>query len=372
MVRNSPYCAAILMLLIYSSHGYPQTIPFDSDRWEIKAEESEIVSYLGRQSLRMKGGMAIVKDSDFKNGAIEFDIAFTGERGFMGAVWRITDPNNREEFYLRPHHSGNPDANQYTPIFNGASAWQLYHGDGYGAPVDYVFNEWMRVKIVFSGNRGEVYIRDMDKPAVVIHEMKHKISSGQVGLMCANFVPAYFSNFHFSVMENPRLNGQATHVDTAPEGTIKGWSISNAFDEKLLKEKVRLEQTDKAALTWTELESEASGIANLSRVHGLGPGKNTVFARVTVISASQQVKQLQFGYSDRIKVYFNDRLFYSGSNVYRSRDYRYLGTIGYFDELYLPLQRGKNELWLAVSEDFGGWGIQARFADMDGIEVRVN
>ena len=63
---------------------------------------------------------------------------------------------------------------------------------------------------------------------------------------------------------------------------------------------------------------------------------------------------------------------YGGSNLYRSRDYRYLGTIGYFDELYLPLQRGKNELWLAVSEDFGGWGIQAMFEDMAGIEVRVN
>ena len=212
----------------------------------------------------------------------------------------------------------------------------------------------------------------MDKPAIVIHEMKHKISSGQVGLMCANFVPAYFSNFRFSVMENPRLKGPAKHVDTAPEGTIEAWSISNVFDEKSLKDKVRLEQTDKGSLTWTELESEASGIANLSRVQGLGREKNTVFVKVTVTSATQQVKQLKFGYSDRIKVYFNDRLIYGGSNLYRSRDYRYLGTIGYFDELYLPLQRGKNELWLAVSEDFGGRGIQARFADMDGIEVRVD
>jgi len=33
-----------------------------------------------------------------------------------------------EHFYIRPHQSGNPDANQYTPVFNGVSAWQLYHG----------------------------------------------------------------------------------------------------------------------------------------------------------------------------------------------------------------------------------------------------
>jgi hypothetical protein len=31
---------------------------------------------------------------------------------------------------------------------------------------------------------------------------------------------------------------------------------------------------------------------------------------------------------------------------------------------------GENELWMAVAEKFGGWGIQARFEDMEGIEIR--
>ena len=31
---------------------------------------------------------------------------------------------------MRPHKSGKPDALQYTPVFNGLSAWQLYYGDG--------------------------------------------------------------------------------------------------------------------------------------------------------------------------------------------------------------------------------------------------
>jgi hypothetical protein len=97
--------------------------------------------------------------------------------------------------------------------------------------------------------------------------------------------------------------------------------------------------------------------------------KNTVFARITIDSARQQIKKLKFGFSDRIKVYLNDRLLYSGNNNYRSRDYRFLGTIGYFDELYLPLEKGKNELWMAVSESFGGWGIKCRFEDMEGITL---
>ncbi len=34
--------------------------------------------------------------------------------------------------------------------------------------------------------------------------------------------------------------------------------------------------------------------------------------------------------------------------------------MGWYDTLYLPLVAGENELVVAVSEDFGGWGIQAK------------
>jgi len=79
--------------------------------------------------------------------------------------------------------------------------------------------------------------------------------------------------------------------------------------------------------------------------------------------------KVAFGYSDPVRAYFNDRLVYSGDNGYQTRDYRYLGTIGLFDEVWLPLERGDNELWFAVSEDFGGWGIVCRLQDLDGVEI---
>ena len=47
-----------------------------------------------------------------------------------------------------------------------------------------------------------------------------------------------------------------------------------------------------------------------------------------------------------------------------NRDYRFLGSIGWWDSVFLPLQAGRNELVVAVSEDLGGWGVQARFADV--------
>ena len=62
-------------------------------------------------------------------------------------------------------------------------------------------------------------------------------------------------------------------------------------------------------------------------------------------------------------MYLNGRLLFGANDNYRSRDYRFLGSIGWFDTLWLPLAEGRNELVFAVSEDFGGWGLQARFPD---------
>ena len=58
-----------------------------------------------------------------------------------------------------------------------------------------------------------------------------------------------------------------------------------------------------------------------------------------------------------------------GNDTFQSRDYRFLGTMGFFDDVYLPLKTGENELWMAISEGFGGWGVQARFKDLDGITL---
>lgn len=360
--------AAFAMGCILSLHA--QTVPFNSNRWEIEARESRVEEYLGRQSLFLKGGLALVKDSKFLNGVIEFDIAFSPERTFVGAVWRVLDGNNYEEFYFRPHQSGNPDANQYTPVFNGNAGWQLYYGEDFAAPVRYRFDEWMHVKILVAGTQAEAYIMDMETPALFIPELKREPASGQVGLSAGNFAPAHYSNFSFTAAEAPTLKGKAQPPKPLSPGLITAWSVSSGFSEKNLQGKFQLRESDKAGLTWKKLECEATGIANLSRLVALGEQSNTTFARLIINSESEQIKELKFGFSDRVRVYLNDRLLYSGNDGFVSRDYRFLGTVGLWDALYLPLKKGRNELWLAVSENFGGWGVVAAIEDMNNIEIQ--
>jgi hypothetical protein len=114
---------------------------------------------------------------------------------------------------------------------------------------------------------------------------------------------------------------------------------------------------------------ENNGIANLARVAKGSREANTAFALVNVHADRDQVRKLRFGYSDRVRVFLGDQLLYAGNNGYRTRDYRYLGTVGLFDELYLPFKAGRNELYFAVSESFGGWGVMAAFENIDGIEI---
>ncbi|MCP5103862.1 MAG: hypothetical protein GY950_10810 [bacterium] len=361
--------AMFLVSVFFPAPAYAESIPFDSPRWVIPTGAAHVEEYLGKKSLFLFGGIAYLKDVDFTDGIIEFDVAFPGKRGFHGGVFRMQDNANFEEFYLRSHQSGNPDALQYTPVFNGMAAWQLYHGKGFGGAVNFQFDKWMHIKLIVSGNTAELYIDNNDQPVLYMSDLKRELKPGKIGVKALRFSPGHFADFSVTQMDNPALKNKKTPPEEMAAGTVTAWSISGAFPENALGKKLLLTDADKTNLEWKKLQSESSGLANISRVVKLERPKNTVFAKIEIDSDKQREKILRFGYSDRVRVFLNGRLLYMGMNNYRSRDYRFLGTIGYFDALALPLEKGRNELWLAVSENFGGWGIKCRFEDSKGIKI---
>jgi hypothetical protein len=91
--------------------------------------------------------------------------------------------------------------------------------------------------------------------------------------------------------------------------------------------------------------------------------------KLTIQADEACTKVFEMGYGDRAVVILNGKLLYRGSARWRSCDYRYLGTIGLFDAVYLALEKGENVFVIAVSEDFGGWGVMGRFRDYGGIVV---
>ena len=362
-------CLVMACALQFSTSNAEQ-IPFDSERWQFDGVEAAVVDHLGRRALRLKGGFAILKDLQLENGVIEYDISTKEERGFAGAAFRFQDELNYEHFYIRPHQSGNPDANQYTPVINGVTGWQLYHGEGYGIPVEYRFDEWMHIRIVFKDSRAEVYI-DSETPSLVVTELKREVEAGGVGAHAGNFAPAWFSNFAVSELPDDYVFAEIeSTAQPAADGLVSSWLVSNVFDSASLDGIQALGARHTKEQTWTAVEADPGGITNLARAHGLAEKQDTVFARFVVTSETRQVKQLAFGYSDSVAVFANGTLIYRGDNKYMSRDYRYLGTIGLFDKVYLPLEPGVNEVWFAVTEAFGGWGVKAQFDDLEGISIQ--
>ena len=358
-------------------------IPFSDKRWKIEATGQLVETYKGFECLYLKLGRATLPDVKFLNGIIEFDICLTEQRSFSGFFFRQTNPGNYEEFYFRAHQSGNPDAYQYTPVFNGDPAWQLYHDqfdvvndgyihwkpmaplNGYNSVIEYPFDRWVHVKLIVKDDRAELYF---DNRFIAVNKLLHEQKAGAVGVS-SNVAAMRFANFSYTTTDNVEIKNQHNPPSNIPANSIMQWTVSIPFKEADLKDKTMLDAAFTNKLTWKKLATENGGFANLARLSPV-TDSNTVLAKITVMSDKDQVRKLDFGYSDRVKVFCNGQALYSGNNNFRTRDYRYLGTIGYFDAVYLPLKKGENTIILAVSETFGGWGVMAKWENMEGIQVR--
>ena len=351
-----PIALVVLWASLLAGTAGGEEIRFDADRWTWQAQEWRVEEHLGRQSLYLLNGQAWIDGLRLEDGEVEFDVAFTPERGFVGGVFRHQDAGNYEHFYLRPHQSANDDANQYTPVFDGSSAWQLYHGPSYATPIEYPFDQWIHIRIVFAGGQADIYV-DSDEPVLSV-DLRRSSAAGSVGLS-ANLAEAHFSRFAYREASRTDLRGQPVPEPAPPAGSVMEWRVSSPFAEAGLSDVTELSAAELNALSWSKLAAGATGITNLARPGRDSREANTVLAETTIRATTTRVQRVQFGYSDRVRVYANGRLVYAGDNGYRSRDYRFLGTIGLFDEVYVSLRPGENQLVFAVSEDFGGWGLQA-------------
>jgi len=206
----------------------PQTLslPPDSPRWELEGE-ARPVEYLGRKSLRVDGGAAIVKDFEMRDGVIDVDVATPAARGFFGIQFRIADDGATAEwFYLRQHKSGASDAMQYTPVLNTGLNWQLYNGPGFTGAVDIPKGVWFHLRLEVTGAQAKLYVKDMDKPALVANDLKTGVQTGQLALAVL-IGETYFSNFQ--VRTTPDVAWQR-HLPPMPAGTLTRWSLSPAYD----------------------------------------------------------------------------------------------------------------------------------------------
>jgi hypothetical protein len=159
----------------------------------------------------------------------------------------------------------------------------------------------------------------------------------------------------------------------APAGSLLRFRLSPAYTVAAEGPILSLEGAPGATANWQTVSAERSGLLNLGRFVTRAPrSRGTALARVTLHAQQAGSKPLELGYSDDISVFLNGQLLFTGHASYSFNFPRREGLIGLGQEtLYLPLRAGDNELTLAVSEVFGGWGLMARLPDPGGVEVRL-
>ena len=380
MVRLVFFAAAVTISSTQVVHAQPtqaQSIPPDSSRWELEGQ-SKVTEYQNRKSLFLDGGVAILKDLQMRDGVIDVDVATPVNRGFFGIQFRLSDDGaNCEWVYLRQHKSGLPDAIQYTPVLNTGLNWQIYNGPGFTAAVDIPKDVWFHLRVEVAGAQAKLYVKDMDKPALVMNDLKSGVQQGRIGLYVLTGA-TYFSNFE--VRETPPVSWER-HNPAMPPDTLVKWSISPSYDALARNLERPLTKAEINTIRWQDVEAEPPGIIVLYRYREAPhlrvsfandfskrlepqPGMKVVYARTTIDSDRSQVKKLYLGYSDDVSVFLNGTILYRGRSAQYFRDPGFLGIMNpENDAIYLPLKKGHNELMLAVSEIGGGWGFIGRLTD---------
>jgi hypothetical protein len=370
--------------LLFGSVAFADTpstlsVPPDSPRWELEGRASA-TEYLGRKCLLLDGGAAAVKDFEMRDGVVDVDVATTAVRGFFGIQFRIVDEGATAEWvYLRPHESGLADAIQYTPVLNTGLNWQIYNGPGFTGSVDIPKDTWFHLRLVVAGAQAKLYVEDMEKPALVMDDLKSGSQKGQVALAVLAGA-TYFSSFE--VRTTPDAAWER-HLPAMPQGTLTRWSVSPSYDALGRNLERPLSASESESIRWQDVEAEPPGFVVLYRYREAPhlrvsfandfskrlepqPGTKLVYARTRIDSGREQVKRLAIGYSDEVSVFLNGRILFRGRSPQYFRDPRFLGIVNAEnDTVYLPLKKGANELVLALSEIGGGWGFVCRLADLE-------
>jgi hypothetical protein len=143
-----------------------------------------------------------------------------------------------------------------------------------------------------------------------------------------------------------------------PPGIVREWQVSDPF---VTPDGPITALPD--ATGWKKLETEPSGLLVLLRyiARPKRGERATVLAKKMLTSTGAERVPLHLGYSDEVTLFLNGEPLFTADDSYSFDRPRREGVIG-LDQatVYLPLRPGENELVLAVTDVFGGWGLMGR------------
>lgn len=196
-------------------------VPLTLDRLTLKGVVADRAKHQNREALRLLEadksrntlGIAIIKDSKFRDGTIEVDVAgqrgpyaVPDDRGFIGVAFRITTAADKFEYvYLRPDNGRVNDqvrrnhATQYAshPDF----PWPRMRKDfpeKYESYVDLEPGAWTHMRVVVAGTTVRLFVHNAAQPALVVNDLKLGEGEGAMALWIGAGTEGFFSNLRIS------------------------------------------------------------------------------------------------------------------------------------------------------------------------------
>lgn len=360
----------IILFLFFAIKVQAQVIvPFTSERWQFQASKVEFIEHKGIKAMKIlpNAGQVILKDFNFSNGTIEFDVEWI-DLPFVGIHFRRKDEKESEFVYLRVARTANLTANdavQYAPIISGINLWDML-GHFQGA-ANIKSKEWNHVKLVVAGAQMRVYINETLMPTLEIPRLEGNTSEGGISFEGS----AIFANLVIKPNQTEKLSEkEGTDLTNHDPYYIRKWAVCQPIVLPKGRELFE-EDLPKSETVWETINSERHGLVNLTRKFGKNESRRYVWLKVKIRSAMEQNKQMSLGFSDEVWVVVNGLMTYVDKNLYRQNMRKVPdGRISIENSSFsIPLKAGENELLIGIANDFFGWGIVARLENMEGIEI---
>jgi hypothetical protein len=332
---------------------------------------------LGRGSVTAKG-------LTFTDGTIDFDIKLKGA-GVLGVKFRDTGHRAAEVFYMRPQPNcaASTDCIQYMPYENGAYEWDEYPEFQSKAPLD--ATGWNHIRLVVSGRRMNAFVNGAKTPTLAVGRMVGDALSGAISLSG----PALYANVTVQPDVTDGLIARPVSDPTAADPRyLRVWRTAGPFklgsrEDTGIKAPTGVDPDYRllpsTAAAWTVTRAADKGIVDMSRLFGSSNKGSIIslgWARTMIRSDRDQIRRVSFGWLREAWVYVNGRKVFAGRNLYgtsasRGPDGRLSLDDGSFA---LPLKKGRNELVVALDDNFSGgqhfgWGFDMRLDSLSGLHL---
>jgi hypothetical protein len=367
-----------LGLLFFGVVAMGQTrIPLKADAWSFRPGIAQFDDSAGTARLKVVDGkgFVVLKNLDFTDGTIEFDI-LPANKDFANFCFRFQDTAETETFYLRTNwavdHPYAMEAVQYTPIVKGVMYWDAL--PQFQTFSDYTLTKPSHIKMIVSGKQMKVWVNHPERPTLEVARLEGDVTHGSI---------AFQGN---QTITNLVVKAGQTEGLSPLEGTDP-----TVFDSRYLRHWVMTEPDTagedirKANLMgvrgipggkamWRPIDAERRGFVNLSRIFGgtqpFGAPR-MMFLKTTIRAREAKSVQLRLGFLDDIAIFVNDRLIKVDKNNFGFPAIKVPnGRLSIENStVMLPLKEGDNVLMVALGGNFFSWGLVARLDDMDGLVI---